>query len=557
MKINSIICISFLALMTFISCENHEFISENISEKSSNIKSESAIEFTKIIANAVKDKDIREFIKQQALLQIDNDYDVIYHYVKDLKMNNGKTFRENLSLHCNNGNIDKLDQITDIDKTLTILVPYIKNVFNAKTWNIENIIPCVAYRNEENDRLSTFNVQGDLSYLARYSKPQEAVLVVKSNERLMAIENGNAITRSNNANAIANKDGVFGYFIDEEFNNIKKPEVSVLSRATTSSSQPEIYVNFDTTDKLYIASLAKESSARDYIYYGISSVLGIDEGSLDNEYREYITYIQFNDYESLGHINDIENQAPDADWSDGNLEIVFDFTFLTKEAAISTVKKMVSIKTEKLFNTTTQSTMKYYLPYPIEVFNWDLAKFGDTYRIDVSEYDSGTQSQYTSSISSVYGSNFKSEAGGSLFGLIKVGANYSYSETTTKQATTVITSTNNSDPLGSVFINFFDPIYTNDKVYISWNAWDEEWAVPFYSADELIDRGKSGLDQFISKLKNGLYAEEIIDANPFYAPGAGYCIEIFNYRNYANESNLYTSNTGMITLGVEPRKVYQ
>lgn len=33
MKINRIICISFLVLMTFISCENHEFISENISEK--------------------------------------------------------------------------------------------------------------------------------------------------------------------------------------------------------------------------------------------------------------------------------------------------------------------------------------------------------------------------------------------------------------------------------------------------------------------------------------------------------------------------------------------
>ncbi len=40
-------------------------------------------------------------------------------------------------------------------------------------------------------------------------------------------------------------------------------------------------------------------------------------------------------------------------------------------------------------------------------------------------------------------------------------------------------------------------------------------------------------------------------------PGAGYCIEILNYINYANESNLYTSNTGMVTLGVEPRKVYQ
>ncbi len=41
--------------------------------------------FAKILAQAMNDKIIKEFIKYEALKEIDNDYDVIYHYVKKIK----------------------------------------------------------------------------------------------------------------------------------------------------------------------------------------------------------------------------------------------------------------------------------------------------------------------------------------------------------------------------------------------------------------------------------------------------------------------------------------
>lgn len=213
---------------------------------------------------------------------------------------------------------------------------------------------------------------------------------------------------------------------------------------------------------------------------------------------------------------------------------------------------MISVEINKLFDSETKGTKIYYLPNPIEVFNWDLAKFGDTYKIDVSEYDNGTQSQYTSSITSVYGSNFKSEAGGSLFGLIKVGANYSYSNTTTKQASTVITSTNNSDPLGGVFVNFFDPIYTNDKVWIVLTFYDYDTGINFTELGFQIDRGKDSLNKLINDLKNRVYDDDVLDYNP--TGSTEYYVEL---SNWTQNSNFYTSNTGMVTLSIEPKRIYQ
>lgn len=543
-----------LAIALFSSCQN-----ENIPDaftKGTHEPEQYYIEFSQTVAKAVKDKDIRDFIKQQASLRIDNDYDVIYHYVKDIMMNNGKTFRENLAKYYHNENIESFDKIANSDMTLTILVPYIKNIISVDSWDTENTIPIVAYRDENSNVLPAFNAQGEVPSLERYSKPKEAVLVIKSNERLTI--NTNSVTRSLDidANSISNDEGIFGYFIDSEFNNIKEYNQSSSShpktRTTNSTSQPEVFLNFDMEDKLYISSLSKEACARDYIYYGITEVFNITEGTLDKEYREYITSIQFNSYNSLTHVNDLENQSPDADWSDGNLEIVFDFIFLTKEAAISTIKKMISVEINKLFDSETKGTKIYYLPNPIEVFNWDLAKFGDTYKIDVSEYDNGTQSQYTSSITSVYGSNFKSEAGGSLFGLIKVGANYSYSNTTTKQASTVITSTNNSDPLGGVFVNFFDPIYTNDKVWIVLTFYDYDTGINFTELGFQIDRGKDSLNKLINDLKNRVYDDDVLDYNP--TGSTEYYVEL---SNWTQNSNFYTSNTGMVTLSIEPKRIYQ
>lgn len=58
------------------------------------------IEFAKILSKAVyADEDLRVFLKEEAIKQFDNDYDVFYPFVKDETISGGRTFREILVEH--------------------------------------------------------------------------------------------------------------------------------------------------------------------------------------------------------------------------------------------------------------------------------------------------------------------------------------------------------------------------------------------------------------------------------------------------------------------------
>ena len=57
--------------------------------------------FAKILSKLVSSEEsVRYFIKEEALLQFDRDYDVFYHYVKNKMMKGDTTFRDFLLLHC-------------------------------------------------------------------------------------------------------------------------------------------------------------------------------------------------------------------------------------------------------------------------------------------------------------------------------------------------------------------------------------------------------------------------------------------------------------------------
>ena len=49
---------------------------------------------------------------------------------------------------------------------------------------------------------------------------------------------------------------------------------------------------------------------------------------------------------------------------------------------------------------------------------------------------------------------------------------------------------------------------------------------------------------------------EIMLGNPF-EPDREYYVEICNIINITSKYNLYSTDTGMITLGVEPRSIYK
>lgn len=509
-------------VLTLFSCNNNvdDFGKLKVQAASMTVD-QARHEFASVLSRALSEKDIREFIKKEALQKIDDDYDVIYHYVKDAKMANGLTFHENIAKYSD----DKImfDQIVEYNKLLTIYVPFISKDFSAEEWDVEKQIPCVAIRNDDKkDDLEVLGKQG-CSSVKRLSKPDFPVLVVKSNERLVDV---NTTTKST-SNGLANNDGVFAYFLDNSFDKTK----TIATRVPNA-----VLLYFNQNDLLQSAFIQNKECPRDYIYYGIGG--NVDKGELIGKNREFIVSLEFCTPSVLGHINDKDD--PTGDWSDGNLELCFDFIFVDKSGYPLAIQKMRSVRIDEMFNSSSSptGTIKYNFSEPIEIFNWDMYTYGNIYKIAISEYDAGSIVEKTINHSSSFGTNFEASAG-TNFGLFKVGAKFGTSTTSTKQTAVKVQTTNNSDPLGDVIINFFDPIYLNDKIKIrvtgshyppSQNLIVEFKDYTFNTATELwayIDRVKRGEDYF-SKYK--------------------FCF----LDDFTVYGNTHESNTGMIKLKIQP-----
>ena len=279
-------------------------------------------------------------------------------------------------------------------------------------------------------------------FYLKKKQPEIAVVVIKSNERLFVREN---MTRVDCKNILQSNDFV-AFFLDEAFNNVKKENTKLQNTNDPNIDKTKIKHLLDKEQRITSSFLFNKESVRDYIYYGISPTLGIDEGTLNKEYHEYITAIEFNSYEIFSHVND--KSDPLGDWTDGNLEIMFDFIFIDKTGSVSNVSKMLSVKIDEVFKN--NQALKYILPKPIEIFCWDMYTYGTTYKISVSEYDPGNVIEKTETISSTFSQNFELNSNIDL-GIVKIGNKFGGTSTSSKQSVTKITTTNNSDPLGSVF----------------------------------------------------------------------------------------------------------
>ena len=91
--------------------------------------------------------ELRSFIKKEALKKFNNDYDVLYNYVKDNNVEGtGKTLRDFLTPYFDNEDVS-LDEIAYAVPLLTIFVPSLPHeIFSAEKWDCEKYTPYVAVR---------------------------------------------------------------------------------------------------------------------------------------------------------------------------------------------------------------------------------------------------------------------------------------------------------------------------------------------------------------------------------------------------------------------------
>lgn len=496
MKIKNLLTILMLSGVGITSCKKNQLPSDSGNSNLSMVSEEkqhlSKLEFGQALAVSLKNKELRDMIKSEALKQFDNDYDVLFANIMDRKLSSGETVIEFIA--SKSGNSNEFIKNTGDLPLLNIFVPELET-FSADKWNTDSQIPTVAVLREKDKRdgikeLKAFDENSKEIKLNYNIIPTIPIVVIKNNERVevsgsassqkLAIAKTESV--SNSQLGLSNKYSFTSPAFDKSQNpNLQKSAAQSKSVAVNSDrSNPGGAIgdergtddrsggsNVDGSAVIVDAGTKyayenKLQSQRDYLYYGIDSTKNITSGQLKRNYSEHIVSIEMENDAALKKITD--------DWTEGNLEIVITVLRMARNGSIeSSLRKVISCGVKDLKSDTPipnrLGTVRdpYLLEYnkftPLELGTWDVEKYGDTWKFVASEFDNGEVTTTTQTVTSEFSTNFKESAAFEIPGIVKIGAEGGGSSTDTKTTTTVIMSTNTSDDLYEGILNFYKPVY--------------------------------------------------------------------------------------------------
>ncbi len=510
-KIFMLLCI--VALMCSLSaCESDDSVSGVLDAKSNGSEltiseTDAQKSFAKILSIAVaKDETLRTFLKNEAEKQYDKDYDVFYPFVKDKKVAEDKTLRDILVSYSSENEMTAIENSLPL---LTIMIPDLASfsAFSIKKWDTSDDQVAVTYT-KDNDN-SLFFAEGDsLLSLPKGELPNFPFMVVKSNERMKVV--GKETTRStNNSDMDTNKYD----FVDSAFDGTKScdtrakySEYDEDNTETTPEEKP--YLKEKELDKRCITAYKnfytnKYLIDREYVYYGLSPD-NKENGKLDPNVREKLykirvapkEYYNITDkqkgddphlkneaYYKKGHPSD-EQIAKDL-WTDGAFEIVIQ-AYLGSSNLAET--KTISVTGSELFyiskfhvkkqhRTGFRSSKWWYTTTPSNLVGkwvdvsseniyltgtWDLSTSPVSVYVKFYEKDDGEIKTITDSYTVSYANKADLSASGKYD---KESFSIGFSNQVTSQKTFTISSQykDEDDDLGSLYLNFKDPIIVSDK----------------------------------------------------------------------------------------------
>lgn len=446
--------------------------------------------------------DLRDFIKARSLRQFDKDFDVFYPLVKNEKTARGVTFREILLGYIPEAELAAIELALPL---LTIYVPDL-SLFTDITpynWDTQDDEVPVAVKNDRKG-CSLF-LNGDyIEDMEADDIPGYHLLLVKNNERVVQRS-----TRSSDS-------FLDGYaFTDKAFDGLT-PE-SVVPSLQTRSFEPddEDWIPKDKMDPVIIKAWntmrANPSLQRDNVYYGLTPTK--TEGAMNQNIDEYIyrfqidpaAYFKIADQKGTGNKKDdpmikdetLTNKKTELSfseivrrlWTDGNFEIyVKVYTGVENIVNLVPDEYRYNVKPEELFEividksrrhpTKFRHTKYYYRidPYKLgkkwyyprdysrncRLPKWDIStqsleRFFYVYEFDEDEIFKTTISKVTT-----FTHNFKSSADGSIGG-IKLGLGYDSMQSTQTSSTLEVQTTKTSDPLGTLFVYFYDAVIVEEN----------------------------------------------------------------------------------------------
>ncbi|RAV29890.1 hypothetical protein [Sinomicrobium soli] len=433
-------------------------------------KDRPAITFARALAGAMQRSEaLRAFLKEEALLMFDNDYDILYHAIKGEQLSDGNTPASLLMEECG-AYSQELPALWDRVPGLTIFVPSLSSIiFSAESWDTSVQVPMVAVLLHCGDKVYYVDGKGEENVVEAQMVPAFPVVVIKENERVVTGDDIYAVTdRAKGKTAM--RGGVNYRFLDEVFDGSRDRQGSII--AARQETEPdrkleEAYEIYENTNGWH----------RDYIYYGITP--DITEGEFSYDYQEHITSFAMKGGDAaVSRISDqdgdpglrIKLRLSERSWMDGFFEFKVRVLLNAKNGIGAEYVTYFSAMPDDLFRMSYKHrcgsgavlrlfycpTLEEILEYRVELplFQWDLNQYASAIKIEIEEVDLAVTTTITDTRTVKFANNFDIQ--GDV--LKKVGLKFGAKLETTESQSIKKSFTQENDDLGGVIINFADNV---------------------------------------------------------------------------------------------------
>jgi hypothetical protein len=419
--------------------------------------------------------ELRTFIKEEALKMFNYDYDVPYHLVKHQKLIGGKTLRETLAPH-----FEHPETLATIELSLPLLTLFVptlpENSFSAESWNAATEVPHVAVRLTSSNSVPLVDYEGNEMLLSPELIPSFPVVVVKDNERLVS-DKQKEFAGTESTRILTGAGGRQYKLVDDIFDRELQEKKGAGGRMVSSSLlDPKLLQAWNIYNN-------KDGWQRDYIYYNITPQN--PNGEFVFDFVESIRSFKFTG-DAYAIYQAIADQTGDplatqgashtgsySGWTDGLFDIRATILIQARNGIGDTFRSYYLVTGSNLFTMQYDSRFLYSTLIPRRTYRyyyvvgatakpqttnlafigWDLSKYGATLRIDVEESDRTEEVEENVSQTSKFASNFGLEGT-----LKKLGLKFGASAEVTRTDNVTRRYTLESDPLGSVLVNFADKV---------------------------------------------------------------------------------------------------
>lgn len=167
-------------------------------------KDEARVKFAKALALAARQKEVREFLKVEALKKFNGDSEILYEMVKNKKVIGEKTFATVLLEALENGISMREDYgaffnsyMSLVEPTMTIAVEP-GQTSTVSNWNTNQFSMVAVAHTYDDDAttqlLDAFDANGNARQISGTQTPLDVTIVVRHNERVVAVNRATGLT---------------------------------------------------------------------------------------------------------------------------------------------------------------------------------------------------------------------------------------------------------------------------------------------------------------------------------------------------------------------------